>query len=234
MYIAICDDDIRIAAHMKEKLLETVNSQIARADIFTSPHELMFSMEEQRFDIVFMDIELGEVSGIDLAKRILTHYPDTQIIFVSGHDDYYLDVYDVEHIYFLKKPINADKLKCAFTTACRKLQDRKNDFLSFSNKQGLFRIALKDILFLEKKQRLIHIHTQDGQVHKMYGKFPDLVPQLNPFFIQCHVSYIVNLRNVTAMEKQDFHLSNGRTIPISKNHYKEIKETFLAYLERKY
>ncbi len=133
--------------------------------------------------------------GSRLSNNLLRLHPDIQIIFFSGYDDYYLDVYNVDHVYFLKKPVDPERLKTALLAAQRQILSLQDKFLTIANKQGVFRIALQEILFLEKSRRLILVHTADGEVFKTYGKFSDFEDSLNSLFFQCHTSYIVNFRS---------------------------------------
>lgn len=257
MRIAICDDDPQASSLLYQDITKIAEEQLnlpqkkepslapvlTRADIYTDPDELLFAAETEHYDLAFVDIELGDKSGIKLSNRLLQLHPGIQIIFFSGYDDYYLDVYNVDHIYFLKKPVDSDRLRTALQTAQRRIQSLQDKFLMISNKQGVFRIPLQDILFLEKSRRLILIHTADGEVYKTYGKFSDFEDSLNALFFQCHTSYIVNFRYVSEMTDRKFFISSHAgfgnepltdqiTIPISKTYYAQAREAFLQSLMR--
>ena len=162
MRIAICDDDPKasnslyqdIAKIPEEQLNTPQNTEpsldpvMTRSDIFADPDELLFAAESEHYDLAFIDIELGDQSGIRLSNHLLRIHPDIQIIFFSGYDDYYLDVYNVDHVYFLKKPVDPERLKTALYAAQRKVLSLKDKFLTISNKHGVFRIPLQEILFL--------------------------------------------------------------------------------------
>ena len=257
MRIAICDDDPQASSLLYQDITKIAEEQLnlpqkkepflapvlTRSDIYTDPDELLFAAETKDYDLIFVDIELGEKSGIKLSSRLLHLHPGIQIIFFSGYDDYYLDVYNVDHIYFLKKPVDIDRLRTALQTAQRKLQSLRDQFLTISNKQGIFRIPLQDVLFLEKSRRLILIHTADGEIYKTYGKFSDFADSLNALFFQCHTSYIVNFRYVSEMTDRKFFISSHAgfgsesladqiAIPISKTYYAQAREAFLKSLMR--
>lgn len=256
MHIAICDDDANTARDLQQKILHLPLTGIDGIDVFTDPDKLVFTAEANRYDLVFMDIELGNESGIDLSGKLLSKHPDMQIIFVSGYDDYYLQVYDVEHVFFLKKPVDATRLQTALETARSRLTTTRSEFISISSKQGVTRIPQSGIMYLEKSRRLILFHTSDGEIYRTYGKFSDFSDKLNSFFFQCHTSFVVNFRYVSEMRGRKFIISPslispglispGLTvsshigtradsdpeieIPISKTYYNEAKEAFLRYL----
>ncbi len=242
MHIAICDDDANTARDLQQKMLHLPAADIGRIDIFTDPDRFVFAAETTRYDLVFMDIELGNESGIDLSGRLLRSRPDMQIIFISGYDDYYLQVYDVEHVFFLKKPVDAARLQTALETARSRLALARSEFIPISSKQGITRIPQAGIMYLEKSRRLILFHTSDGETYRTYGKFSDFSDRLNSFFFQCHTSFVVNFRYVSEMRGRKFIISPSLTatgrietepeieIPISKTYYNEAKEAFLRYL----
>ena len=221
MRIAICDDDSAASNALYQDITQLAEEQlhssqksepvlapvITRSDIFTDSDEFLFAAETEHYDLAFVDIELGEESGIQLSNKLLRLHPDLQIIFFSGYDDYYLDVYNVDHVYFLKKPVDPERLKTALLAAQRRILSLQDKFLTIANKQGVFRIALQDILFLEKSRRLILIHTADGEIYKTYGKFSDFEDSLKSLYFQCHTSYIVNFRFVSEMTDRKFLVS---------------------------
>lgn len=196
MRIAICDDDPKASNSLYQDITKIAEEQLntpqntepsldpvmTRSDIFADPDELLFAAESEHYDLAFIDIELGDQSGIRLSNHLLRIHPDIQIIFFSGYDDYYLDVYNVDHVYFLKKPVDPERLKTALYAAQRRILSLKDKFLTISNKQGVFRIPLQEILFLEKSRRLILVHTADGEVFKTYGKFSDFEDSLDSLF----------------------------------------------------
>lgn len=242
MHIAICDDDANTARDLYHKLLDLPEADISEIDIFTDPDRFLFTSDTSVYDLVFMDIELGGRSGIELAGKLLQKHPDMQIIFISGYDDYYLEVYDVSHVFFLKKPVDPVRLQAALDTARSRMVSARSEFISINNKQGVTRIPQSSVMYMEKSRRLILFHTADGHVHRTYGRFPDLADKLNSFFCQCHVSFIVNFRYVSEMRGRKFIISPLLTasdrigadteieVPVSKAYYNEAKEAFLRYL----
>ncbi len=243
MYIAICDDHIETARDLQQKILQLPLRNISGIDIFTDSAELMFAAGGSRYDIVFMDIELGNVSGIELSAELLRAHPDIQIIFISGYDDYYLQVYDVKHVFFLRKPIELPRLQAALESAQSRIEAGRSEFLLIENKQCSLRVPQSGIMYMEKNRRLIQIHMADGEIYSTYGKLPELLEALNGFFFQCHTSFIVNFRYIREMAGKKFILSpsyadaavkSGRPeeieIPVSRKYYNEAREKFLRYL----
>ena len=207
MYIAICDDHIETARDLQRKILDLPLDNIGGIDIFTSPDELIFAAEDLHYDVVFMDIELGSISGIELSARLLRIHPDMQIIFISGYDDYYLQVYDVNHVFFLRKPIETQRLLTALETAQNRILASRDEFLPVKIHHSILRIPQSGIMYIEKDKRMIRINMVNGEIYNAYGKLPELLESLNDFFFQCHTSYIINFRYIREMSEKKFILT---------------------------
>lgn len=230
MNIAICDDDIRVAKSLRDLLSSNIEYDIQSINAFLSAEEMLFHAEDRAYDIIFMDIELGEASGINVAKKIKEKCPTSQIVFISGYDDYYLDVYDVEHVYFLRKPITEDKLQAAMDFAVKNLVESNDKYLVVSNKKSINRVPIASITYLEKNKRIIIVHTIDGKEYQMYGKFDDVKGSLPDSFVQCHYSFMVNMKYINSISDRKITVADINEIPISKSRFAETKEAFFAYV----
>ena len=178
--ILICDDDAVFLELLKKSVIKAAGDRIREIRTFVEKEQIEFYAAEHPNEayIVFLDVELGENNGVDSAKRILNIQPNSQIIFVSAHDKYYLDVYEVDHIFFLKKPLEAEQLRKALKRAADKLEGVKGDGFVVVNKKGAQKLSFNEILFFEKEKRKIHVHTTKDVI-TFYGKFDDMEPQLD-------------------------------------------------------
>ena len=230
--VLICDSDLSFSELLKKKSLEIAGEGVRGAKLFRGKDELEQYVSEHpsETNIVFLEVELEGETGIEAGKAVLDHQPDSQIIFLSAYDKYYQDVYDVDHIYFLKKPLEHDLLEQAIRRAEEKLERITRREFIVSNKQGVQKVPLDQILYFEKEKRKIHVQTTEG-VLTYYGKFEDMADQVDYRFLRCHNSYIVNITRVITMKNKKFVFENRREIPISKSYYAEIKSIFLDYLK---
>ena len=158
--------------------------------LFSEKEKLEFYAAGSReaADVVIIDMD-QEDDGIAIAECVLEYQKNSQIIFVSGSDEYYLDVYNVDHVYFLKKPVESRLLAQALEKAGKKLDRLHGKCLVVKNKQGIYKIELSDIIYFENEKRKIHIHTVDRKI-SFYGKFEELLDSLSRDFYRCHNSYI--------------------------------------------
>lgn len=232
--VLICDDDAVFLELLKKSVIKMVGERIKEIRTFGEKEKIEFYAAEHPNEacIVFLDVELGEGkgNGVESAKQILKHQPNSQIIFISAHDKYYLDVYEVDHVFFLKKPLEEEQLEKALHRAAEKLEGIKKDSFTVTSKKGVQKLRLNEILYFEKEKRKIHIHTVKDVI-TYYGKFDDMEPQLDHRFLRCHNSYIVNISKVKKMGNKKFYFESDKVVPISKSYYPEVRDIFLEYLE---
>lgn len=228
----ICDDDEGFLQETKQTVLKLFADVALGVELFRERQQLEFYVEDNpgEINVVLMDIKLKDGSGIELAKKVLYFQPCSQIIFVSGYDRYYLDVYDVEHVYFLPKPLDDALLKKAVARAVEHIKDIEYNCFVVSNKNGSCRIPYNDILYLENELRKVHVHTAGERV-TYYGRFEDLPRLLDDRFRRCHNSYIVNMSKVRKLKDKKFYFENGKTVPISRTYYSEMRKAFLEHLD---
>lgn len=235
--VCICDDEKSAIEDIKNHLLEVIKEKYSGEDFqivtYSTGMMLLGDIEEGRVqpDMIFMDIKLAEGSGIKTARNVLKFLPSCQIIFVSGYDDYYLDVYEVEHIYFVKKPLDNTYIADAMKKAMDRIDRSRDEIFGFTSKSKMTLLPLKQILYFEKEKRKILVYTIDGKCHEYYGKMDELMSQLNNSFVRCHNSYVVNIGKIMGMDREKFIMGDNSEIPISRMYYKPAKERFLDHIE---
>ncbi|NBI63320.1 DNA-binding response regulator [Clostridiales bacterium] len=184
--------------------------------------------------IVFLDLSPDKKSGLQLGKKILEAQPNTQLIFLSAYDEGHWDVYEVEHVYALRKPAAEEYVKQALDRAMQRLWEKRRTEPDFvvKSKRGIQRIPLNRILYFEKEKRKIHLHTLVGK-HSFYGKFSDIIDQADRRFLRCHSGYMVNITQAQELLDRQFVFENGVTIPISRTYYTEVRQAYLKYLSER-
>lgn len=163
LLIAVCDD-IPIECADIAKQIETILKQ-SNTDFmikkFFGGLELIQSRES--FDIIFLDIKMPNINGMELAKQIRKQGRQSLIIFITSASEYVFDAFDVEAFQYLLKPIQTDKLKNVLEKATKKMQiDANIDFLMISANRQIQKVFLKDILYIESIGRIAKIHCNNG------------------------------------------------------------------------
>lgn len=229
--VLLCDNDTPFLESFKRTVVKVAGEWIHEIKTFERKDDLEFYVGEHPLEpyIILLDVELEDGSGVDAAREILSIQPNAQIIFMSEYDKHYLDVYEVEHVYFLKKPINEILLRKAIQRAGEKLELTGQPGFIVKNKKGIQKINLNEILYFEKEKRKIHVHTE-ADIVTYYGKFKDMVEQLDYRFLRCHNSYIVNMNKVKKLSGKKFFFEAEGVVPISRSYYSKAKEAFLEYV----
>ena len=176
MRIAVCDDDQAI----REELIQLIQKQVSDVDIVRyQPGEEMISAKGN-FDIYFLDIEMGSVSGMDLARRIREQEEGVRqrsiIIFVTGYREYMEAAFDVNAFHYLVKPIDEGKFSEVFSRAWKEMSvssEQAKKYIIVKSTGAQKKLLLRNIYYIESGNKKVIIHTTDGTL-EVYGKMEEL------------------------------------------------------------
>ncbi|MBQ8896849.1 MAG: response regulator transcription factor [Clostridia bacterium] len=229
--IAICEDDALQSQALKREVTLWANERNVGVSVFGYPNAESFLFdysEDQSFDILLLDIEMGKVSGIDLAKEIRKSNPTVQIVFTTGYYQYFSAGFDVSALHYLIKPITKEKLAPVLDKAVSNLSYRQRSVL-IENPDGVFRIPLSDILFIESDRMHSVIHTV-REVYRTRKGISQIEPLLSENFFRVHRSFIVNLSHVSKITKTEATLSSGDAVPIARGNYDTVYSELIKRL----
>lgn len=225
--LAICDDDMSLCGKLDEQLTMSAmdKGMVIETAVFNSGESLIRHLSDgRRFDAVFLDIEMGEFSGIDVGRWIREQALDeqTKVIYISWEKGYAMDLFQVRPMDFLLKPITDDIVSRVLTSIDR-LCANKDQWFYFKVKNDLQRIAMGDIISLESENRMVRLVTIET-IHTFYGKLNDVIKALDPNrFWQIHKSYIVNTDHVMTFEYDAVTVTGDRMLPVSQSRRKDIR-----------
>ncbi len=215
--IAICDD---INAD-RQYVLEMVNRWAASAghavhsDTFTSAESFLFRYaDESDYDILLLDIEMGEMNGVELAKNIRKINDSVQIVFITGFPDFIADGYEVSALHYLMKPVSEEKLHAVLNKAASNLAKAEKRLCITFDRQTDY-IPLSKITYIEAQKQYIMIYTE-GKAYRMKSSLADAELQLDEYFFKCQRSFVINLRYVKRIKSDCVVLKNDEEIPISR------------------
>lgn len=180
-------------------------------------------------DILFMDIQLGQDNGIAISETVLDYAPDCQVVFVSGYDDYYLDVYDVDHVFFIRKPATPEAVSKAIAKACRGSESARNSTFSIEFNGQSRVVNVDQILYFEHYKRVTTVYLSNGASYQFYMPLKEVHSKLQKNFIRCHASFIVNLNKVDSYRRDEF-IIRGKRIPVSRRYRDIAREAFMDSL----
>lgn len=233
MRIAVCDDDRAI----REEIFRLIKKQIPEADIvaYQSGEEMINAREN--FDISFLDIEMGEISGMDVAKHIREKEESlaqrSVLIFVTGYREYMEAAFDVNAFHYLIKPIDAEKFFEVFRRARKEAsaigeQYKKQIMVKISGTQQ--KIWLRDIYYIESGNKKVIFHTVDGTL-EVYGKMEELENRLGNTFYRCHRCYLVNMEKIAAYSANSIQVINGDNLLLARTKYSDFIKTYMRYVK---
>lgn len=227
--IAVCDDEIIFAERMRTIIgTYCTTKQIPyEVDLYQSGRELVADpIRMAGYQIVFLDINMEELDGLDTARELRKLCKDTFLVFVTAFINYTLEGYKVDAIRYLLKidegfelsvyeALNAVFQKMAYTPVIRE----------FCFREGYKKIALEKILYIESYlHKLTFYVLEDGIIsYTMYDTINHIVGKFNEDFVRIHQSYFVNLRFVRKIDGNDLLLSNGVRLPIARARLKEVR-----------
>lgn len=221
--VAVCEDNPAYLDKLQKEIKNIIPVSITQ---FSSYHSFFQFLKNGTcpYDMVFLDIELGKFSGIELARKISVLNPCTQIIFISQYLKYVSPVYQVKHTFFIYKPELNSWLKHAVTQALENIRQISSQFLQITWNKESFSLLQQKIVYMERTLRITNIHMVDEKTYHTSEKLSDILAKLNNSFIQCHRSYIVNLNYVSAFDKLTLYLQNNDEVPVSRIQCENVKK----------
>lgn len=229
--IAICDDDIKFAESLENLIIADSYSHGIRieTDIFTDGKSLLKSIQAgDSYGLIFMDIEMEYIDGISAARKIRETDRLVLFIYISSHDKYLKDLFEVEPFRFLSKPLDRDKFNKYFLEAYKRIEETTS-YYQFTFRRELQRVPLTDIVYFESHNRTVYIFRQDGSSIYFYGKLNTVEKELSSsrrFFLRIHQSFLVNYSYITRMNFFNITvLLNGKEIElkISEDRRKDVR-----------
>lgn len=231
--IAVVDDENNICSFV-EKCLFNLSKKYAiniEVDVFSSGEDLMNIINETFFDVIFLDIKMNDLSGMDVSKLIRSTMGNeaTQIVYISGNTEYAIEAYDYDPLHFLSKPLSEEKIEKTFVKLIRKLNLNSEAF-TYKIGHDTFKTAIKDILYFESNKRKIIIHYGDKK-DEFYGSLENILQQLNKYnFLLIHKSYLINPIHVRKCTYESVEMPNHIVLPIAQSKRKEIREKQLELI----
>lgn len=234
--IAICDDDKTLCMQLESMLNEIIEEtdETFEICIFFSGEalcDLLFN--GNHFDIIFLDIELCEINGVEVGRKIRGELNDelTQIVYISAKESYAMDLFDVRPLNFLVKPLKREKIESVLKTA-KKVLGSSNQYYEYKIGNVNFNVLLKDVLYFESSGRKVKIILKDDAT-EYYGKLSEVEEKLkNSDFFFIHKSYLINYNHVIEYTYEYVKMSNNEILGISQNNRKAVREKLLQKKQR--
>lgn len=182
-------------------------------------------------DVIFMDIEMPHLSGMDTAQRLRKLNEEVPLVFVTNMKQYAIEGYTVGALDFILKPVNYYRLASILKKISKEVQKRGADKLIRAD-DGIVRVRLDAVTYVEVMGRDIIYHTEQGDICTR-GKLKDLEEEFAPYgFVRCSNCYLVNLRHVNSVNK-DVVTVDGTRLSVSQRKRKDLLRAMGAYMGEK-
>lgn len=228
--IAVCDDE-KIFSDMICGLINKTVKDISACEIsvFNSGEALLSAYTETDFDIIFLDIEMSGITGMETAKEIRKNNNHTIIVFFTSHQEFAIEGYEVNAFRFLVK----NQPEFIYEKQFRSIMDEyslKHKTFEVPTKNKTIFFPLNDIVYFEVIDKKIIIHSKDSEI-EYCGKLSDAEKELqNDNFTKAHKSFLINISWIDTINKFDVSMKNNDTVPLSRKYKKDVVENYISYM----
>lgn len=235
MRIIICDDEQNHCMIIKKFCLSNLDENSESViDIVHCGNELLSFCKKYNPDILFLDIELGDINGIEIAKYLRQSFPILIIVYITNHPNYVFSCFETEPLDFLRKPINKYDFDKTYYRCLKKYQDLHKS-LPIKWQNNSVNLEIKDICFVEGYNRHLIFHLYNGDIYEVVGKLEDVFKALKSFdFIKTHQGFVVNMLHIKEFRENEIHMKNGETVLLSVRKRLKAKEAYSAYINRRF
>lgn len=228
----ICEDQPSELEYIERELykeFQNVNFPV-HFDNFQSGTALLNTLNqcEKYYDILFLDIEMPGINGIDLCKRIRSQFPESLVIFISNKEELVFQTFEVRPFRFIRKNHFQSELSQLVSAIIFEL--RSHEYIQISvqelHSSNVYTWDINQILYVEALSKRCRVVTKTSCIELQY-RFMNFEAQLVPHcFLKPHRSFLVNYRFISVIQKDSIILDNGKNIPVSRNRLSDIKKQF--------
>ena len=236
--IFLCDDDASIRTHYQELLQEIASKHQLYISIttFDSAEELFFMLEDIKIlpDIVYLDIQMGAMNGLEAAAKLREMGVQAEIIFLSNLKEYVFDSFDVMPAnYLLKYATTNDRFEAVFLKTIENLTITREQLFRYDIKGLSHTLIISDIMYLEVKKRIIIIKTRQGQHIEFYSTITDIEQQIQGSpLVRVQRSFIVNMTYIKTFGKSEIELLDGSLVPVGRTYQNVLENRFVEFINR--
>lgn len=234
---AVCDDNIQHLNSIHDTILKLSDKYDVNVSLYNSPEDLLQSIEENQKNnqsmpsFVLLDIELSDMNGITLGKKIKDSYPDICLVLVTSYIEYAVDGYASKANQYLLKPITVEHIEKMIVNYVQ--EQKKVKKLLIKDNDGEHLICLNDIVYISSEDKYTVLHT-NRQYFIDYKSLKDYEALLSEYgFFRIHRKYIINMYYHKSIKKEFVLLDNDIKLPISRRKEKLYRKNLLKLLEGK-
>ena len=230
--IAVCDDTHAFLTDTQEMIRQWPNRPAGMSvSIFSDADALLEAHRADPFDLIFLDVVMPLLNGIEAASEIRRRDRSVKIVFLTVSPEFAVDSYTVKASNYLLKPVSRQRLFACLDEIKGEIQETAKS-ITVKSTSAFHRIKLQDIEYLESQGKLVYFCLAKDQA--VYGTDPLYVYEkdllLEDGFFKCHRSYLVNINKIQTYTPKEITMDSGFRIPISRSCQKEFETAYFSTL----
>lgn len=234
--IALCDDETT-ELHMIEQMLHSYRGHSIKNTFavsqFESADALFLAIEQEYYapDLIFLDIYMPTLSGLEAAEKLREMNLSCQVIFLTSSKDHALEAFELNVFHYLVKPVSEESLFASLDRALAQLGKETIHYLLFQTENKLRRIAADDIIYCEAQRKRQCIYLKNGEQIILHMSMIRLYEMLAAHheFMKLGISYIVNLKHIDRLGTETLQLTNGKEIYLPRGSYKSLSDRYFNH-----
>ncbi len=230
--IGICDDEEVIL----DKILQLINDKFEELNCeyninkFSDPIELIEYHSQEYFDIVFLDIDMPKINGIEAAQNIKIKSPKTVIIFITSKDEFVFESFKIQPFRFIRKLKLTEEISEAIVEV-NKLIEKNAHKIKIIIDKNTYEIDINSIVYIESNRNYITINTVNDKQYKYKDSINQKEHELEDYgFIRIHSGYLVNERYIQRLNKDNVIIKNNQKIPMSRSRIQYVQQKLIEAL----
>lgn len=233
IHIAICDDEASVVSAVEKLTRSTFLSHCLDIKIQTydSAANLLYDLNDGiHFDLLLLDIEMPEVTGMELAEVIRSRMPSARIIFITSHLEYAIEAYEFSVFRYIPKNRISEKLPAALVDYYKLYRLERNEYYTIQVKNRIEKVDYRDILYVLRDGKYAVFHLTNGEPRSIRRTLAQVYEELNKdYFYLADRGCIVNFANVSGLNDTLISFTGGSSVPISKAALPEFKRKMLEF-----
>lgn len=236
--LVICDDDVQALRQTREFLTDMMQPWEEEMEImtYTDANDLLrrIRSESERMDILLLDIDMPNISGLEIAKLIRDEERDVILIFLTAHDEFVYMSFQYAPFRYIRKEYMKEELPSAMKAAVAKIMAQRSSFICLKTQEGELPVKISDITHFQMENRRVCVYVVQGRAYLVWKKLRELKAEIDArddAFVQVHSGCVVNLRHVRTRKSGTVVLDGAEEleIPVSRRRQREVSETISNY-----
>ena len=235
MRIAICEDE-KVVLDFESSLVTKWAAGSGcplELDTYISAEQFLFESEDKApYDVLIFDIQMKNMNGMELAKKLRARGSDAVIIFITGVPDYAIEGYEVGAVRYILKPVKEEVLKSLLDSVWKERQKKTEDFFVLGQGADLEKISFEKIIYIEARGHYVFLEGSDFEREWKAGFAETAAAFEGKGFFCLRRGLLVNLAHVSRITRTDCLLDNGETLPVARGAYKELNDAFIEFFKK--